>query len=120
MMLLANDLKYKRFLKTANPYYECILPMLLFGSMGAIGWAIRGTSGWGGMDGVIVPGMTWGLIWYYLCHRRGIDARTIPLWLGLGISIGGEWGYGQYVSWIQGKFEAGDAILPIAPWIGYA
>ena len=38
------------------------LPMLLFGSMGAITWAIRGTGGWGGIDGTIVPGMTWGLL----------------------------------------------------------
>jgi hypothetical protein len=96
------------------------MTLLLFGSMGAITWAIRGTSGWGGVDGTIVPGMTWGLLWWYLCYRRGIDARTIPLWLGLGIAVGGELGYGQYVSWIRGMFEAGDTTIPVSPWIGYA
>jgi len=49
------------------------------------------------------------LLWYYLCYRKGIDARGIPLWLGLGIAFGGELGYGQCVSWIQGESEVGDA-----------
>lgn len=95
------------------------MALLLFGSIGAIAWAIRGTSGWGGMDGTIVPGMTWGILWYYLCSRKGIDARGIPLWLGLGISLGGELGYGQYVSWIQGIFRTDSGIVPIAPWVGF-
>ncbi|MBN1343750.1 MAG: hypothetical protein JXQ73_13775 [Phycisphaerae bacterium] len=94
--------------------------VLLFGSAGAITWAIRGTDGWGGVDGTIVPGMTWGLLWYYVCCRKGIDARGIPLWLGLGIAVGGELGYGQYVSWIQGEFDVGEGKIPIAPWVGYA
>jgi len=101
--------------------YEIWLPILLFGSIGAITWAIRGTDGWGGIDGTIVPGMTWGLLWYYLCRRKGIDARGVSLWLGLGIALGGELGYGQYVSWIQGNFYmgVGDEIIHVAPWIGY-
>jgi len=94
--------------------------MLLFGSMGAITWAIRGTDGWGGVEGSIIPGLTWGLLWYYVCRRKGIDARTIPLWLGLGIAIGGELGYGQYVSWIRGWFETPSGPIPVAAWMGYA
>lgn len=119
-MSVGDRARYGRYRETASALCGVWLPILLFGSMGAITWAIRGTSGWDGIDGTIVPGMTWGLLWYYLCYRRGIDARGIPLWLGLGIAIGGEWGYGQYVSWIRGEFEAGDAIIPIAPWVGYA
>jgi len=99
--------------------HEILLPVLLFGSIGAITWAIRGSNGWGGIDGTILPGMTWGLLWYYLCYRKGIDAREIPLWLGLGIAIGGELGYGQYVSWIRGLFNVGDEIIDVAPWIGW-
>lgn len=93
--------------------------MLLFGSMGAITWAIRGTSGWGGIDGTLVPGLTWGLLWYYLCRRKGLDARGIVLWLGLGIALGGELGYGQYVSWIRGSFATAAGPVPISPWTGY-
>lgn len=119
MMTVGDEARYRRYRETASALYDVWLPILLFGSMGAITWAIRGTSGWDGVTGTIVPGMTWGLLWYYVCYRRGIDARGIPLWLGLGIAIGGELGYGQYVSWIRGEFEAGDAVIPIAPWIGY-
>ncbi len=93
--------------------------MLLFGSIGAITWAVRGTSGWGGIDGTIVPGISWGVLWWYVCWRNGIDARSVPLWLGLGIALGGELGYGQYVSWIRGMFNLRDEIVSIAPWIGY-
>ena len=120
MMTVADKAKYQRHRERGTAVYGLWLPMLLFGSMGAITWAIRGTGGWGGIDGTIIPGMTWGLLWYYLCHRKGIDARGIPLWLGLGIAIGGELGYGQYVSWIQGKFMVGDSTISIAPWVGYA
>lgn len=99
--------------------YELWLPMLLFGSMGAITWAIRGTAGWGGVDGTVLPGMMWGVLWYYLAYRKGIDARSIVLWLGLGIALGGELGYGQYVSWIRGIFYVGDTTIAIDPWLGY-
>ena len=102
-----------------SAFFELCLTITLFGSMGAITWAIRGTAGWGGVDGTVLPGMTWGLLWYYICYRNGLDARGIVLWLGLGIALGGELGYGQYVSWIQGRFHAGENILPISPWIGY-
>ena len=94
--------------------------MLVFASMGAITWAIRGTSGWGGIDGTVVPGMTWGVLWWYVCWRKGIDARGVSLFLGLGIALGGELGYGQYVSWIRGMFNVDDAVIPVAPWVGYA
>ena len=96
---------------------EVVFVSLVFAGMGAITWAIRGTAGWGGMDGTLVPGLTWGLLWWYVCWRKGIDARGIPLWLGLGLTLGGELGYGQYVSWLRGEFSVGDEILPISQWL---
>lgn len=93
--------------------------LLLFGSLGGVTWAIRGTDGWGGIDGTVVPGLSWGMLWYYLCHRKGIDARGIPLWLGLGIALGGDLGYGQFISWIQGRFNVGETIVPVSHWFGY-
>ncbi len=45
--------------------------VLLFASMGAITWAIRGTSGWGGVDGTVVPGMMWAVLWYYYLLSYG-------------------------------------------------
>lgn len=100
-------------------YYEILLTILLFGSIGAVAWAIRGTAGWGGVDGAVVPGLMWGMLWYYLSYRKGIDARGVVLWLGLGIALGGELGYGQYVSWIQGNFSTANGTIAINPSLGY-
>ena len=102
-----------------NWVYDLLLPILLFGSIGAIAWAIRGTAGWGGVDGTVLPGLIWGILWYYLAFRNGIDARGIVFWLGLGIALGGELGYGQYVGWIRGIFNVGDETIAIEPWLGY-
>jgi len=87
---------------------ELVLTVLLFGSIGAITWAIRGTAGWGGVDGTVIPGLMWGILWYYVAFRKGIDARGVVLWLGLGLALGGELGYGQYTSWIRGIFYVGE------------
>jgi len=124
MMTILNQEKYNQHLNarstgTQSVLYELLLPILLFGSIGAIAWAIRGTAGWGGVDGTVVPGLMWGVLWYYLAYRKGIDARGIVLWLGLGIALGGELGYGQYVSWIRGIFYVGNETISIEPWLGY-
>lgn len=124
MMTILNQEKYDQHLYarstgTRSVIYELLLPILLFGSIGAIAWAIRGTSGWGGVDGTVLPGLMWGVLWYYLAYRNGIDARGIVLWLGLGLSLGGELGYGQYVGWIQGVFYVGDGTIAISPHVGY-
>lgn len=126
MLTIENHDRYTRHQNTrpaalwgAAARYELWLPILLFASAGAITWAIRGTTGWGGIDGTIVPGLTWALLWYYLCHRKGIDARGIVLWLGMGLALGGELGYGQYTGWILGRFNVGEDLLPISPVVGY-
>jgi len=104
------------------------LPMLLFGCVGAIAWAVRGTDGWDGIEGTIIPGLTWALLWYFISENRGIDSRHVLLWLGLTLAVGGELGYGQYISWIQGRFSIGQsleiagqstAFLPVSKWVGY-
>ncbi len=115
---------YQQHLKAREPgrlslVHELWLPMLLFAGMGAITWAIRGTAGWGGVDGTVLSGLTWGLIWYYLSRRKGIDASSIVFWLGMGIALGGELGYGQYTGWILGRFSVGDEVLAISPITGY-
>ena len=61
----------------------------------------------------------WGLLFYYYAYRIGLDAAPVVFWLGMGIALGGELGYGQYTAWILGKFYVGDDIISIEPWIGY-
>ncbi len=94
--------------------HELILPGMLFGSLGAIAWAVRGSNGWGGIDGTIVPGMMWAILWFYICWRKGLACYGVPLFLGLGIALGGELGYGQYVSWIRGLFNVGDEVIHVS------
>lgn len=126
-MTITDKSLYRKYRKTRilwNPRQTLLvnfwLPVFLFGSIGAITWAIRGTDGWSGIEGTIIPGMTWALLWYYLSYRKGIDSRSIVLWLGLGIAIGGELGYGQYISWIMGRFSVGKDMpyLEISRWQG--
>ena len=100
-------------------FIDLVLPALAFGSIGAITYAIRGTGGWGGFDGGIIPGMAWAWLWYYMMRRKGLDARGIVLWLGLGIAAGAMLGYGQYASWVTGSSGPG-SIDTIDPWLGYA
>ena len=121
MLTIENPQRFHRFLEIQkeNKTRLLLLSMLLFGSMGAITWAIRGTAGWGGVDGTVVPGMMWGLLWYYLSCRMGLDARGIVFWLGFGIALGGELGYGQYVSWMQGVFYVADKTISVDPLNGY-
>lgn len=120
MLAISDPERYERYSENrTGAFREFVLWALLFGSVGGIAWAIRGTNGWGGIDGTIVPGMAWGLLWYWACRCRGVDARGVALWLGLGIAIGGEWGYGQYVSWISGTFETSGGTIPVNPSLGY-
>ena len=130
-MELAQPTQYLKYRITQNSLskkdqlmQQLIYPMLLFGGIGAITWAIRGTAGWGGFDGAIIHGMIWGILWYYISYLRGIDARFESFWLGIGVSIGGMWGYGQYVSWIQSEFLLDNSsgtweMISISPLYGY-
>ena len=124
MITIFDEKKYSTHLRfrqnfTESWFNELFLPMLLMGSIGAITWAMRGTSGWGGVDGTVLPGLTWGILWFYLCYRKGIDVRNVVFWLGIGLALGGELGYGQYTGWIRGMFYAGENIYQISPWTGY-
>lgn len=123
MMAIGDAARYERHRalrtsRTGSLGHELAVPMVLFASVGGLAWAIRGTAGWSPIDGTIVPGLAWGLLWYYLCHRKGIDARGIVLWLGMGIALGGQLGYGRYVSWIQGDFRVGGEVIGVSPWAG--
>jgi hypothetical protein len=127
-MEIVNKHQYQQYREVSTSWnlsnsfkINLLLPMILFGSVGAITWAIRGTGGWDGVQGTILPGLTWGILWYYLSYRRGIDNRSLIPWLGLGLAIGGELGYGQYISWIMGRFQVSKEIpyFDISPWLGY-
>lgn len=97
---------------------DLILPAIFVGSIGAITYAIRGTGGWGGFDGAVIPGMLMAISWYYILRRRGLNARVMVFWTGLAFATGGMWGYGQYASWIRGLNDWGLGVS-INPMQGY-
>ncbi|MHA1340498.1 MAG: hypothetical protein ACTSRZ_10220 [Promethearchaeota archaeon] len=101
---------------------QLVIPALIYACIGAIAWAVRGSSGFGGFDGTLVPGSAWGILWVYFAYKKGIDGRFVSFWLCIGIAIGGLLGYGIYVSWIQGVFQINNSIIAtkdISPIYGY-
>ncbi len=123
-------LHFRSASKKESLIYDKIIPLALFGIVGAFGWAIRGTSGWGGIAGGAIAGFWWGALFYLLAKVRGIDARWQFFAIGFGIAFGGMNGYGQFISWIRGVFSVGDpsmvespvvetSTLPLNPAIGF-
>ena len=114
------NLHFKDASKKDRIIYEKIRPLILFTFVGAFGWAIRGTGGWGGSSGGAVVGLWWGSLFYFLAKIRGIDMRWQFFALGFGIAFGGLTGYGQFTSWIKGRFLAGEnEVLEINPAWGW-
>ncbi len=106
--------------KKQDIFYNKVLPVILFGLVGAFGWAIRGTSGWGGIPGGVVAGFWWSSLFYILAKIRGVDARWQFFALGFGIALGGLTGYGQFNSWIKGIFMTGpNETIEINPLWGF-
>ena len=100
---------------------------VIFSLLGAFFWAIRGTGGFGGMDGGILAGLGWAVLWYAFSNAGG-STRNRPLGNGylvpailLGIAFGGMTGYGVYISWLRGVFFLNhpEGVRDIAPWTGF-
>jgi len=88
-------------------FNELVIPVILFGTIGAFYWAVRGTSGYGGTSGAVFAGIGWALCWFFLSYEqhekkeRPYSSGWIVLAIKLGIGIGGMHGYGQFISWIM-------------------
>jgi hypothetical protein len=46
-----------------NLTHDLVLPTRLFAGLGAMTWAVRGCSGFGGAAGCIFAGVMWGTAW---------------------------------------------------------
>ncbi|MGQ4872662.1 MAG: hypothetical protein ACP6IY_01170 [Promethearchaeia archaeon] len=128
MKLSENKFLFLNLKKTKEELiYELILPIIFLGCIGAFYWAIRGSAGYGGAGGGVFAGIGWALAWYFLSYESNINKRRpyssgwVVIAITLGISIGGLHGYGQFVSWISGKFYINYPYdyVPINPIIGY-
>ncbi len=100
---------------------ENVITILLFAVVGALYWAMRGSDGYGGITGAVLPGLMWGMAWYYLASIRGRDESWIVPACAIGFGAGGFNGYGQFISWSTGVFhiEYPDVTRSISPVLGY-
>jgi hypothetical protein len=89
--------------------HDLLLPTLLFASLGAMTWAVRGCSGFGGQMGCIFAGVTWGTAWWFIAREPGSQqARRyasgwIILALTVGIGMAGARGWMQWPSFFNGR-----------------
>jgi len=100
---------------------ENTITILLFAIVGALYWAMRGSDGYGGITGAVLPGMMWGLVWYYLASMRGREESWIVPACTIGFGAGGFNGYGQFISWSAGVFHIKypELTKAISPSLGY-
>ncbi len=107
---------------------EKAIPIVLFASLGAFAWAIRGQSGFGGMSGCMFAGLLWAAAWYLLSRevspekiRRYNLGWCVPA-ITIGIGIMGMHGWGAWPSWVVGSFNVildESVTIPITPAWGF-
>jgi len=107
---------------------DLVLPTVLFAALGGMTWAVRGCSGYGGSDGCIFAGVTWGTAWWFLAHHPGPQQNRrytsgwIILALAAGIGFSGSRGWMQWPSFFDGRLQthtAQGAFVPIDPVYGF-
>jgi hypothetical protein len=101
--------------------HDLILPTVLFAALGAMTWAVRGCSGFGGMNGCVFAGVTWGTAWWFIAREPGREqARRyssgwIILALTVGIGISGARGWMQWPSFFEGHLQTDTAAARFVP-----
>ena len=120
--------------------HDLLLPTVLFASLGAMTWAVRGCSGFGALAGCVFAGLLWGTAWWFIARepRAAQPRRYASGWIILAVTVGmglsGARGWAQWSTMFQGRLqthtEAGEwvAISPVygfiwlfiagAPWAG--
>jgi len=108
--------------------HDFVLPTLLFAGLGAMTWAIRGCSGFGGSMGCIFAGVTWGAAWWFIARDPGAEQSRryasgwIILALTVGIGISGARGWMQWPSFFEGHLQTNYAqgeFVPIPRVYGF-
>ena len=91
--------------------HDLILPTLLFATLGGMSWAVRGSSGFGAMNGCIFAGVLWGAAWWFIAREpsgrqsRPYASGWIILALTIGIGISGARGWMQWPSFFDGHLQ---------------
>src|ERR1051326_1164491 len=91
--------------------HDLILPTLLFAALGAMTWAVRGSSGFGAVKGCVFAGVTWGTAWWFIAREpaghglRRYNSAWIILALAAGIGISGGRGWVEWPSFFAGILQ---------------
>ena len=91
--------------------HDLVLPTLLLAALGGMTWAIRGCSGFGGMDGCVFAGVTWGAAWWFIARQtsgeqfRPYSSGWIIIALTIGIGVSGNRGWMQWPSFFEGHLQ---------------
>src|SRR6185369_17853217 len=89
---------------TRNFAHDLVLPTVLFMALGAMVWAVRGSSGFGAVNGCVFAGVTWGVAWWFIAREpaarqsRPYSSGWIILALTVGIGLSGARGWMQWPS----------------------
>lgn len=91
--------------------HDLVLPTLLFMALGGMTWAVRGSSGFGAVNGCVFAGVTWGAAWWFIARdsaaaqSRRYSSGWIILALTFGIGISGDRGWMQWPSFFEGHLQ---------------
>ena len=108
--------------------YDLLFPVLLFAATGAMTWAVRGSSGYGGSWGCVFAGVLWGAAWWYLAQggdgesRRPYASPWIVLAMVVGFGFSGARGWAQWPNFLEERLytNAGaNEFVPIDRWYGF-
>jgi hypothetical protein len=108
--------------------HDLIFPTILFAALGAMTWAVRGCSGFGGSAGCIFAGVTWGAAWWFIARdasghqSRRYTSGWIILALTVGIGYSGSRGWAQWSSFFEGRLQTNTAageFVSISPAYGF-
>jgi hypothetical protein len=105
-----------------------VLPTVLFAALGGMTWAVRGCSGYGGMNGCLFAGVTWGAAWWFIARdpspaqSRRYNSGWIILAMAVGVGLSGSRGWMQWPSFFEGHLQTNTPkgeFVPISPAYGY-
>src|SRR5215475_140841 len=90
---------------------DFVWPTLLFVALGGMTWAVRGSSGFGAVNGCVFAGVTWGSAWWFISREhaarqpRRYASGWIILALTVGIGLSGNRGWMQWPSFFEGRLQ---------------
>ncbi|MCX5770617.1 MAG: hypothetical protein NTZ09_10140 [Candidatus Hydrogenedentes bacterium] len=113
---------------TTDLVHDLVLPTVLFATLGAMTWAIRGCSGFGGESGCLFAGVLWAVAWWFIAREpageqsRPYSSGWVVLAMAFGIAISGMRGWMQWPAFFEGHLQtnyAAGEYVPISRAYGF-